>query len=101
MRDDLAALTAAKIIPVGVNHGDAASHLAFIEEFDFPFDLLVDEGMQVASAYDALKPEGTGIQRTVVVVGLDGRIVFREMGAPSPAVVIAAVSGGTDEMTPA
>lgn len=88
---------AAGVVPVGVNGGDAASHLAFIQKFAFPFDLLVDEGLAVARAYGALKPDGTGIQRTVVGVGKDGRVVFRQQGAPPPVEILAAmraVEGG-------
>ncbi len=85
------AFRAAEAIPVGVNGADAASHLAFIDAFSFPFDLLVDEEMAVAGAYGALKPDGTGIQRTVVAVGKDGRIVFWQQGAPPPADILAAI----------
>ena len=85
------AFEAAGAVPVGVNGADAASHLAFIDAFSFPFDLLVDEGLAVTSAYGALKPDGTGIQRTVVAVGKDGRIVFWQQGAPPPAVILAAI----------
>jgi peroxiredoxin len=83
--------------PYGVNQADAASHLAFIEEQDLSFDLLIDEGLQVARAYDALKPEGTSISRTVVVVGRDGRIIYRAAGAPLPEEIIAAIAGAQDE----
>ncbi len=82
---------AAETVPVGVNEADAASHLAFIEAFGFPFDLLVDEGLGVARAYGALKPDGSGIQRTVVGIGRDGRVAFRQQGAPPPAEILAAV----------
>jgi len=91
VRDAIEAFRAADAVPVGVNPADAASHLAFIEKFDFPFDLLVDEGMEVARAYGAVKPDGSGIQRTVVAVGKDGRIVFRQEGAPPPGSIIAAI----------
>jgi len=83
--------------PYGVNQADAASHLAFIEEQELPFDLLVDEGLRVARAYDALKPEAKSISRTVVVVGKDGRIIYRAAGAPPPEEIIAAVVGADDE----
>jgi thioredoxin-dependent peroxiredoxin len=83
--------------PYGVNQADAASHLAFIEEQELPFDLLIDEGLQVARAYDALKPEGNSISRTVVVVGKDGRIIFRAAGAPPPEEIIAAIVEAEDE----
>ncbi|MCC6313758.1 MAG: redoxin domain-containing protein [Thermomicrobiales bacterium] len=101
MRDAIDALRAAEVIPFGVNPGDAASHRAFIDAYDFPFDLLVDEGLAVARAYDALNPAGTGVARTVVVVGKDGRIIFRAAGAPPPAELLDAVRAGQDEITPA
>ncbi len=75
--------------PFGVNPAEAASHRAFIEAHNFPFDLLVDEGRLVAEAYGAIKPDGSGIQRTVVLVGKDGRVLFRAAGAPPPAEILA------------
>lgn len=70
--------------PYGVNEGSAESHARFIDELMLPFDLLVDEGLGVASAYGALKPEGNRIDRTVVIVGKDGTILLRTKGAPRP-----------------
>ena len=83
--------------PYGVNQADAASHLTFIEEQQLPFDLLVDEGLHVARTYDALKPDGKSISRTVVVVGKDGRIIYRAAGAPPPEEIIAAIVEAEDE----
>lgn len=80
----------------GVNPDDAASHQAFITRQGFPFDLLVDEGRLVADAYGAVKPDGSGIQRTVVVVGKNGRILLREAGAPPPAELLAAIRRADD-----
>ena len=97
MRGAVAAFRAIDTEPYGVNQADAASHLAFIEEQELPFDLLVDEGLHVARAYDALKPEGKGISRTVVVVGKDGRIIYRASGAPPPEEIIAAIAEAEDE----
>lgn len=80
----------------GVNPDDAASHQAFIDRQGFPFDLLVDEGRLVADAYGAVKPDGSGIQRTVVIVGKDGQIIFKEAGAPPPAELLTAIRGFGD-----
>lgn len=80
----------------GVNPDNAASHHAFIERQGFPFDLLVDEGRLVAEAYGAVKPDGSGIQRTVVIVGKDGRVLYREQGAPPPADLLAAIRSAAD-----
>jgi peroxiredoxin Q/BCP len=79
------------VVPFGVNPADAESHLAFIQAFDFPFDLLVDEDRRIATAYDALKPDGSGINRTVVGIGKDGRILFYERGAPPPGNILQAI----------
>ena len=97
MRDATADFRALDTEPYGVNEGDAVSHLRFIDAFDFPFDLLIDEDLKVATAYDALKPEGGRIQRTVVIVGKDGRILYRATGAPPPADLLAVIRAAGDE----
>ena len=91
MRGATEAFRAVNTKPYGVNQADAASHLAFIQEQELPFDLLVDDGLHVARAYDAVKPEGKSINRTVIVVGKDGRIIYRATGAPPPEEIIAAI----------
>ena len=97
MRGAIDAFRALDTEPYGVNQADAASHLKFIQQLDLPFDLLIDEGLAVARAYDALKPEGDRINRTVVVVGKDGRIIYRATGAPPPEEIIAAIVEADDE----
>ena len=99
MRGAIESFRAIDTEPYGVNQADAASHLAFIEEQELPFDLLIDEGLQVARAYEALKPEGKSINRTVVVIGKDGRIIYRATGAPPPDEIIAAITEADDEQT--
>ena len=80
----------------GVNEGSAESHAQFIEKLTLPFDLLVDEGLEVARAYGALKPEGNRIDRTVVIVGKDGSILFRQKGAPSPDLLLTMLAAADD-----
>ena len=96
MRDVYDRFQAADTEVYGVNPGDAASHQAFIDKFDFPFALLVDDGLAVAGAYDALKPDGSGINRTVVIVGKDGRVLFRAAGAPSPVELLRTIEAADD-----
>ena len=91
MRDNLTSLQRADIQPLGVNHDDAESHRAFREKYEFPFELLVDEGLKVSGEYGAINEQGNGISRSVVVVGKDGRVIFSEPGAPAMARVINAV----------
>lgn len=96
MRGSIDAFRRLDTEPFGVNPADAASHRVFIEAHDFPFDLLVDEGRLVAEAYGALKPDGSGIQRSVVLVGKDGRVLFRAAGAPPPADLITVIERAED-----
>lgn len=99
MRDAIEQFREADTIPFGVNPADAASHQSFIDAFSFPFDLLVDEGAAVARAYDAVKPDGERIERTVAVVGKDGRIIFWKRGAPPPGNILHAIREAQDEVT--
>lgn len=99
MRDNLTSLQRNNIQPLGVNHEDANSHRAFREKYQFPFELLVDEGLKVTGAFGALNEHGNGISRSVVVVGKDGKVVFSEPGAPAVARIVNAVSAYASEDT--
>lgn len=96
MRETLSDFQQLDTQPYGINNGDAASHQRFIDQLDLNFDLLVDEGLAVAAAYDALKPEGNRIQRTVVIVGRNGNVIFRAQGAPPPSEMLAAIMAADD-----
>ncbi|GIW03414.1 MAG: hypothetical protein KatS3mg059_0034 [Thermomicrobiales bacterium] len=104
MRDTVAEFRALDTESYGINEGSAESHQRFIEHLNLPFDLLVDEGLRVANMYDALKTEGTVIKRklnriarTVVIVGKDGRVIFRAAGAPPPGELLAAIQRANDQ----
>lgn len=84
-------------IPMGINNDTLESHRDFIKELGLPFDLLMDDNMAVAQRYDAVKPEGGAILRTVVIVGKDGRVIFRERGAPEPATLLEAIRQANDK----
>jgi peroxiredoxin Q/BCP len=96
VRDAIDAFRAHDTEPYGVNPADADSHRKFIEEQNLPFDLLVDEGLTVAHAYDAVRPDADRVNRTVVVIGKNGRIIFYERGAPPPEEIIAAIAAAED-----
>lgn len=76
---------------VGVNPGSLASHKKWSEQFGFNFPILVDAERRVAAAYDALKEDGKGILRSVVIVGKDGKVHFRQTGMPETATLLAAL----------
>ena len=96
MRETIDEFRALDTEPYGVNEGSAESHAQFIDEGMLPFDLLVDEGLGVAAAYGALKPEGNRIDRTVVIVGKDGTILYRKKGAPPPDELLTVLASADD-----
>jgi len=85
---------AAGIQPLGVNPAGLDSHRKYVEKMKFNFPLLSDPDRAIARAYHALKDDGTGIARTVYVVGRDGTVRFAQRGMPPPEEVVAAVEPG-------
>jgi thioredoxin-dependent peroxiredoxin len=97
VRDNITSLRRHQIEPLGINPGDAESHREFREEIKLPFELLVDDGLKIAQQYGAVNDKGTGVARSVVVVGKDGKVLFSEPGAPAMARIVNAVKSASDE----
>ena len=72
----------AGIQPFGVNPAGVESHAGYVRKLGFNFPLLSDQERAIARAYQALKDDGKGIQRTVYVVSRDGKVAFAQHGAP-------------------
>lgn len=87
VRDDYSLFEAANVKVFGVNPGTLASHRKFVKNHTFPFPLLFDENRKVAALYgcDGLLK----IQRTVVVIGLDGDVLYVKQGMPSNREILA------------
>jgi peroxiredoxin Q/BCP len=83
-RDDRAAFAAADAVVFGVNGDDEASHQRFIAKYGLSMPLLIDRGLTVAKAYDAVLGFGPVrfVNRTVVGIDRAGRIAFYERGMP-------------------
>jgi peroxiredoxin Q/BCP len=91
VRDELDLFRQATTQPLGVNPASAASHAKYAAKMSFGFPLLSDPDRALARAYQALKEDGRGIQRTVYAIGRDGRIAFAARGAPRPAEILASL----------
>ena len=87
----MAGFKKAGVQPFGVNPASVESHAKYAAKFAFGFPLLSDPDRAIAKAYHALKEDGRGIQRTVYLIGRDGKVRFGERGAPPPATVLAAL----------
>ena len=91
MRDEIEQFRQAGAQPFGVNPAGVDSHLRYSQKFRFNFPLLSDKAREVAAAYGALKDDGKGILRTVVLIGRDGVVRFAERGAPPAERILRAV----------
>jgi peroxiredoxin Q/BCP len=98
VRDEIEKLKQAGIQAFGVNPAGVDSHRAYVEKMRFNFPLLSDADRAIARAYAALKDDGKGIQRTVYVIGRDGReggtVRFAQRGAPPVDDIVKAVGEG-------
>lgn len=67
IRDDYAAFQQAKVKVFGVSTQDAESHVAFIEKFELPFDLVVDADGEVAEAFRVPLNRGMAARQTFLI----------------------------------
>jgi peroxiredoxin len=88
--------TALDTIPFGVNEAEAESHQVFLDQLNIPFDLLVDRDFTVSKAYGAKEVEKETISRTVVVVGKNGKVIFRATGAPPASEILKEIAKAKD-----
>jgi peroxiredoxin len=77
----------------GVNPASAAAHAAYAEQLRLTFPILSDPDLAVARAYGAIRPDGTGVSRSVVLVERDGTVAFAASGAPGADISLEERSG--------
>ncbi len=82
MRDEIDKFKSADMQPFGVNPASVDNHRGYVEKMQFNFPLLSDPERMIAGAYNAVKEDGKGIQRTVYVIGRDGTVRFAQRGTP-------------------
>ncbi len=92
-RDEFPRFTDTDTVVFGVNPATADSHQRFVDRLGLPFELIVDEGREVARRYDALMLMGYVVKRTVIAINKDGKVVFYERGYPSNEAILAALKG--------
>jgi peroxiredoxin len=74
---------------LAVNNNTVDAHRGYCEKAGFSFPIAADTTLDVARAYGAEK--GGRVQRTVVVIGADGKIVFYRHGMPTDDEILEAV----------
>lgn len=91
MRDDLPLFDRHRVRPFGVNPATAESHAGYAARLRLSFPLLSDPGMAIAAAYGAVRPDGSSIARSVVLIEQDGVVVYSQAGAPGAGMVLEAL----------
>tara|TARA_Y100000310_G_scaffold138733_1_gene137776 strand:+ start:25 stop:483 length:459 start_codon:yes stop_codon:yes gene_type:complete len=93
LRDDFSKFKKENTIIFGINHADHISHQKFINDYNFPFDLLIDTNHQVATKYQALKSffGKTITARSVVLINKEGLIIYLKRGLPEDKDILAAL----------
>jgi peroxiredoxin Q/BCP len=92
VRDEITRYNQANVRPFGLNPATPEKHTAYAARLQLPFPLLSDPGGDIARSYHAAKPWGIGVQRTVYLVGQDGRIVYGARGAPGPDITLESIT---------
>jgi len=87
-RDAWPDVSGQNVVVYGINPQSAESHREFRERYHFPFPLLVDSEQKVAALYTS---DGGMVNRTVYLIGPDGKIRYARRGMPRPEEVLAAI----------
>jgi peroxiredoxin len=88
VRDEIKAYSDHDIRPFGVNPASIKSHAAYAARLKLPFPLLSDAGLSIGRAYGTLKPDGSGIARSVCLIDRDGSVLYAQAGAPGAEIVL-------------
>jgi peroxiredoxin len=88
VRDEIQAYRDHDIRPFGVNPASIKSHAAYAERLKLPFPLLSDAGLSISRAYGTLKPDGSGISRSVCLIDRDGTVLYAQAGAPGAEIML-------------
>jgi peroxiredoxin Q/BCP len=78
-RDENATLFGSDVVVLPISLDDIASHVGWVKDMHFPFALVSDAGGQIAQSYGSIVPGRSYANRTVFVIGKDGRIRYEEL----------------------
>jgi len=67
---------------VGVNHADSKSHLKFINKYNYPFGIIIDQDKSIRAKYGAEKPFFNNVttKRSVFLIDTNRKILFIHWG---------------------
>jgi thioredoxin-dependent peroxiredoxin len=78
-RDEYSSLFGSDVMVLPVSADSVDSHVSWGQEMKFPFGLVSDPSLTLADSYGSRMAGRPFSNRTVFVIGRDGRIVWRDM----------------------
>lgn len=78
-RDENATLFGKDVVVLPISADSVSSHVSWASDMKFPFGLVSDPTLSTAELYGSRMPGRAMANRTVFVIGKDGKIVWREM----------------------
>ncbi len=78
-RDEYSQIFGTDVVVLPISEDSLGSHVSWAKEARFPFTLVSDENGRIANAYGSMMSSRPYANRTVFVVGKDGRIVSRDL----------------------
>ncbi len=78
-RDENTSLFGSDVVVLPISLDDIDSHVGWVKDMHFPFALVSDAGGQIAQSYGSIVPGRSYANRTVFVIGKDGRIRYEEL----------------------
>jgi peroxiredoxin Q/BCP len=88
VRDEIEQYRKHQIQPFGVNPASVESHADYAAKLKLPFPLLSDRALAIGRAYGSLKPDGSGIARSVCLIDRSGEVLYSQAGAPGADIVL-------------
>ena len=88
LRDEIIAYRDADVRPFGVNPAPVVAHTDYAVRLGLPFPLLSDPDLAIARTYQAVRPDGARIDRTVYLIDRDGTVLFGARGAPGAEITL-------------
>ncbi|HEX9107573.1 MAG TPA: peroxiredoxin [Longimicrobiales bacterium] len=78
-RDEYRTLFPQGVVVLPISLDDMDSHVGWAKDMNFPFTLVSDAGGQIATKYGSLVPGRSYANRTVFVIGKDGKIRYEDL----------------------
>lgn len=78
-RDQYSTLFGQDVVVLPISVDSIASHVSWASEMKFPFALVSDPALAAAELYGSRGAGRPAANRTVFVIGKDGKVVYREM----------------------